>query len=166
MSAANVDKSWIGFDAAALFAQVTGRKMVLLNDADAADIAEMTFSAGKGEQGVVIVLTFGTGIGSAIFLDGRLLPNAGWPRTDADEGHHRRALLLRTHPQEEDLKWSEWAIRTNHYLTLMDLLFSPDSILSAAASAKVRSNGCPCSSRKRRWSQPSFSTRPASSAPL
>jgi len=80
MTAANVDQSWVGFNAGSLFAQATGRKIVLLNDADAAGIAEMTFGAGKGrEKGIVIVLTFGTGIGSAIFLDGKLLPNTEEP---------------------------------------------------------------------------------------
>jgi polyphosphate glucokinase len=138
MSAANVDKSWIGFDAEGLFAQVTERRVVLLNDADAAGIAEMTFGAGKGrEKGVVIVLTFGTGIGSAIFLDGKLLPNTEFghvpmPMKGLIAEHYCSERIRK----EEDLKWSEWAIRTNHYLTLMDLLFSPDMYIIGGGISK------------------------------
>ena len=138
MSAANVDKSWIGFDAQGLFAQTTGRKVALLNDADAAGIAEMTFGAGKGrDKGVVIVLTFGTGIGSAIFLDGKLLPNTEFghvpmPMKGIVAEHYCSERIRK----EEDLKWSEWATRTNHYLTLMDLLFSPDMFIIGGGISK------------------------------
>ena len=75
-SAANVDKSWIGADGAKLIAKATGCPTVLLNDADAAGIAEMAFGAGRGQNGVVFMLTLGTGIGSAIFVNGQLLPNS------------------------------------------------------------------------------------------
>ena len=75
-SAANVDKSWIGTDAKALFEKATGCPVTVINDADAAGIAEMVFGAGRDIQGVIIMLTLGTGIGSAVFVDGHLLPNA------------------------------------------------------------------------------------------
>jgi polyphosphate glucokinase len=74
-TAANVDKSWIGTDAAGLFATAIGGDVSVLNDADAAGIAEMMFGAGKGERGTVLMLTFGTGIGSALFTGGLLVPN-------------------------------------------------------------------------------------------
>jgi polyphosphate glucokinase len=138
MTAANVDKSWIGFDAAGLFRQATGRKVAVLNDADAAGIAEMTFGAGKGrENGVVIVLTFGTGIGSAIFLDGKLLPNTEFghvpmPMKGLVAEHYCSERIRK----EQDLKWSEWATRTNHYLELLDLLFSPDMFVIGGGISK------------------------------
>jgi polyphosphate glucokinase len=138
MTAANVDKSWIGCDAAGLFSQATGRKVILLNDADAAGIAEMTFGAGKGrEKGVVIVLTFGTGIGSAIFLDGKLLPNTEFghlpmPMRGIIAEHYCSERIRK----EEDLKWGAWAVRANHYLELMELLFSPDLFIIGGGISK------------------------------
>ncbi|HEX5299194.1 MAG TPA: ROK family protein, partial [Streptosporangiaceae bacterium] len=74
-TAANLDPSWIGVDAGALFARATGNQVRVLNDADAAGVAEMTFGAGLGQQGTVLMLTFGTGIGSALFTQGILVPN-------------------------------------------------------------------------------------------
>jgi polyphosphate glucokinase len=138
MTAANVDKSWIGFDAAGLFAQSTGRKVVLLNDADAAGIAEMTFGAGRGcEQGLVIVLTFGTGIGSAIFLDGKLLPNTEFghlpmPMRGIIAEHYCSERVRK----EEDLKWEDWSVRANHYLALLELLLSPDLFIIGGGISK------------------------------
>lgn len=138
MTAANVDKSWIGTDAAALFAQATGRKVRLLNDADAAGIAEMTFGAGRGrQQGLVMVLTFGTGIGSAIFLDGKLLPNSEFghlpmPMKGIIAEHYCSERIRK----EEDLKWSAWAVRTNHYLALLELLLSPDLFIIGGGISK------------------------------
>jgi polyphosphate glucokinase len=138
MTAANVDKSWIGADAAGLFAQATGRKVRVLNDADAAGIAEMTFGAGRGrQQGLVMVLTFGTGIGSAIFLDGKLLPNSEFghlpmPMRGIIAEHYCSERIRK----EEDLKWSEWAVRANHYLALLELLLSPDLFIIGGGISK------------------------------
>lgn len=138
MTAANVDKSWIGTDAAGLFAAATGRKVRILNDADAAGIAEMTFGAGRGRQrGLVMVLTFGTGIGSAIFLDGKLLPNSEFghlpmPMRGIIAEHYCSERIRK----EEDLKWGEWAIRTNHYLALLELLLSPDLFIIGGGISK------------------------------
>lgn len=138
MTAANVDKSWIGFDAAGLFSQVTGRKVIVLNDADAAGIAEMTFGAGKGRgKGVVIMLTFGTGIGSAIFLDGKLLPNTEFGHVPMPmKGIHAEHYCSERARKEQGLKWNEWAVRTNHYLALMELLFSPDLFIIGGGISK------------------------------
>jgi polyphosphate glucokinase len=125
LSAANVDKSWIGTNAAALFTQATGNPVYVLNDADAAGIAEMAFGAGKGHQGVVIMLTFGTGIGSAIFFKGLLLPNTefGHVQLRGKDAEHRAAARIR---DEEDLSWKEWGARVNEYLQYMEMLFTPD----------------------------------------
>jgi polyphosphate glucokinase len=128
LSAANVDKSWVGVDGEKLFSQKTGCPVHVLNDADAAGIAEMEFGAGKGHKGVVLVLTFGTGIGSAIFMDGALVPNMelGHLEVRGKDGEKRAAARVRT---EKGLTWKEWASLVNEYLTRIDLLFSPDLII-------------------------------------
>ncbi|RIK36759.1 MAG: polyphosphate glucokinase [Chloroflexi bacterium] len=125
LSAANVDKSWIGANAQQLFADATGQPVCVLNDADAAGIAEMAFGAGKGRKGVVIMLTFGTGIGSAIFTEGVLLPNTefGHVQVRGKDAEHRAAARIR---DEEDLSWKEWGARVNEFLQYMEMLFSPD----------------------------------------
>ena len=138
MTAANVDKSWIGTDAAGLFNQVTGQRVRVLNDADAAGIAEMALGAGRGRQkGLVMVLTFGTGIGSAIFLDGKLLPNSEFghlpmPMKGIIAEHYCSERIRK----EEDLKWGDWATRTNHYLALLELLLSPDLFVIGGGISK------------------------------
>jgi polyphosphate glucokinase len=125
LSAANVDKSWIGANAQQLFADATGHPVCVLNDADAAGIAEMHVGAGKGRQGVVIMLTFGTGIGSAIFTKGVLLPNTefGHVQVRGMDAEHRAAARIR---DEEGLSWKEWGARVNEFLQYMEMLFTPD----------------------------------------
>lgn len=138
MTAANVDKSWIGTDAAGLFTQATGQRVRVLNDADAAGIAEMSFGAGQGRQkGLVMVLTFGTGIGSAIFLDGKLLPNSEFghlpmPMKGIIAEHYCSERVRKA----EDLKWDAWAVRANHYLALLELLLSPDLFIIGGGISK------------------------------
>lgn len=134
-SAANVDNSWIGFNGQELFEQKTGCPVLLLNDADAAGMAEMEFGAGKGQPGVVIVLTFGTGIGSAIFVDGRLVPNTefGHMEVRGKDAEHRASDRVRT---EKDLSWEKWASRVNEFLGRMELLFSPDLFIIGGGVSK------------------------------
>jgi len=124
-SAAHVDKAWIGTNGEQLIKAKTGCSVLLLNDADAAGIAEMEFGAGQGRQGVVIMLTFGTGIGSAIFVRGQLVPNTefGHMEIRGKEAEERASDLTRT---EKDLSWKKWATRVNEFLERMDILFSPD----------------------------------------
>ncbi len=141
LSAANVDKSWIGTNAEQLFSEATGLPVRVLNDADAAGVAEMTFGAGKGRKGVVIMLTFGTGIGSAIFTEGVLLPNTefGHVIVRGKDAEHRAAARIR---DEEDLSWKEWAERVNEYLEYMERLFSPDCfIIGGGVSRKYEKFG-------------------------
>lgn len=137
LSAANVDKAWIGYDAQTLFTKVTGCPVHLVNDADAAGIAEMTHGAGKGRMGTVIMLTFGTGIGSAIFVDGKLLPNSEFGHVPMPMrgiiGEHYCAARIR---KEEELSWDTWAKRVNHYLDLLDLLLSPDLFIIGGGVSK------------------------------
>ncbi len=124
-TAANVDKAWIGTDGARLVRDATGRAAAFLNDADAAGIAELRVGAGRGQDGTVIMLTFGTGIGSAIFHDGRLLPNTefGHMEIRGMEAEHRAAARIRT---TEQLSWEEWSHRVNEVLARMHALFWPD----------------------------------------
>jgi polyphosphate glucokinase len=134
-TAANVDKSWIGADAATLFEQATGCPVRVLNDADAAGMAEMLIGAGKDRQGVVIMLTFGTGIGTAIFVDGHLLPNTefGHLPIRGKDAERRASAKVR---DDEDLSWSEWAERVNEYLGLMEFFFSPDLFIIGGGVSK------------------------------
>jgi polyphosphate glucokinase len=127
-SAANVDKSWIGVDGHDLFGKATGLPVRLLNDADAAGVAEMRFGAGKGRDGVVMLLTFGTGIGSALFTDGVLIPNTelGHLEFRGGEAEHYAAARIR---KERDLSWHDWGRRVDKFLQYMDRLFSPDLII-------------------------------------
>jgi polyphosphate glucokinase len=125
LTAANVDKSWIGANAETLFRETTGQPVCVLNDADAAGVAEVAFGAGKGRKGVVVMLTFGTGIGSAIFTDGHLLPNTefGHVKVRGKDAEHRAAARIR---DEKDLSWKEWGGLVNEFLQYMEVLFSPD----------------------------------------
>ncbi|HEY7486501.1 MAG TPA: ROK family protein [Streptosporangiaceae bacterium] len=123
-TAANVDKKWIDRDADGLFTKATGCPVTVLNDADAAGIAEVKFGAGKGRDGVVLVLTFGTGIGSALFVDGKLVPNTelGHLEIHGKDAEHRASAHAR---EVKDLSWEKWAERVEDYLRHVDALFSP-----------------------------------------
>lgn len=124
-SATNVDESWIGTNAAELFRSHLGGPVTVVNDADAAGIAEMHFGAGRGRAGVVILLTFGTGIGSAIFHDGKLLPNSefGHLQIHGKDAEKRASEKVR---EEKGLSWKKWAGRVSDYLACLEGLFSPD----------------------------------------
>jgi polyphosphate glucokinase len=125
LSAANVDPSWIGTDAQKLIRGKTKCPVVILNDADAAGIAEMQFGAGKGRKGTVIMITLGTGIGGAIFIDGYLLPNAelGHVQIRGKDAEHRASARIR---EEKELSWKQWGKLVNEYLQHIEFLFSPD----------------------------------------
>jgi len=140
-TAANIDKSWIGVDAAALLSERLHRPVVFLNDADAAGIAELRFGAGRGARGTVIMLTFGTGIGSAIFVEGHLLPNTefGHMELNGEDAELYASARVRT---ELSLDWPAWAERVNLYLARMHALFWPDVfILGGAVSENFAAFG-------------------------
>jgi polyphosphate glucokinase len=124
-TAANIDRGWIGADAAALLTAAAGRPGVVVNDADAAGIAEMRVGAGRGERGVVMMLTFGTGIGTALFVDGQLWPNTelGHLEVDGREAEHRASARVRT---VENLDWPAWCERVNLVLARYHALLWPD----------------------------------------
>jgi len=135
LSAANVDKSWIGTDADAIFTKVVGNEVHVINDADAAGLAEMRYGAGRGRNGVVLVLTFGTGIGSGLFVNGVLVPNTelGHLEIDGHDAEHRAAASAR---DREKLSWTEWAERVEHYLRTVVMLFSPDLIIVGGGASR------------------------------
>jgi polyphosphate glucokinase len=134
-TAANVDKSWIGTDAGKLFSDAIGAPVTVLNDADAAGVAEMQFGAGKGVGGVVIMVTLGTGIGSALFLDGALVPNTelGHLKMGKKDAERIAADSVR---DEEHLSWKQWAMRLDSYFELLEALFSPDLIIVGGGVSK------------------------------
>jgi len=134
-SAANVDDSWIGCEAEMLLRQKTGCSLMLINDADAAGIAEMQFGAGRGRDGVVFVLTLGTGIGSAIFVNGTLLPNSELGHLEI-KGHEAEKWTSDKIRKDEDLKWKAWAERLDTYFHHLEFLFSPDLIIIGGGVSK------------------------------
>ncbi|HEX3785103.1 MAG TPA: ROK family protein [Pseudonocardiaceae bacterium] len=138
LTAANVDKKWIDTDAAVLFADRLGRphdEVVVLNDADAAGMAEMRFGVGTNKAGVVVLLTFGTGIGSALFLDGQLVPNTEFGHLEVD-GHDAEKRAAASVKDEKDLSWEEWSHRVSRYLEVLENLIWPDLIIAGGGVSK------------------------------
>ena len=127
-TAANVDHSWIGVDAVKTFSACTQLQVTMINDADAAGVAEMRFGAGAGVTGTVLMLTLGTGIGSALFIDGLLVPNTefGHVQIRGKDAEKRASEHAR---EEHDLSWGSWAGRVDEYLEHMEALLSPDLII-------------------------------------
>jgi polyphosphate glucokinase len=125
-TAANVDKAWIDTDARALLSdRLGGHAVTVLNDADAAGVAEMQFGQGRDRQGTVILLTFGTGIGSALFVDGALVPNTELGHLEL-HGHDAEKRASTKAKEDHDLTWEHWASRVQKYLAHVEMLFSPD----------------------------------------
>jgi polyphosphate glucokinase len=125
LTAANIDPAWIGCDIGQLLNEALGRPVVVLNDADAAGLAEMRFGAGRGHRGTVVLLTLGTGIGSAVFIDGVLLPNTEFGHLDirGKKAEHRAAAQVR---KNEGLSWGKWAARLSEVLVVYERLLWPD----------------------------------------
>ena len=123
-TAANVDKSWLDAPAADLFSERLGRPVSVLNDADAAGVAEVAFGSGKGQRGVVMMLTLGTGIGSALFLDGVLIPNTEFGHLELD-GKDAETKASDRAREQDDLSWEQWAPRVQKYLRHVEMLLSP-----------------------------------------
>ncbi|PJM92109.1 polyphosphate--glucose phosphotransferase [Streptomyces sp. CB01373] len=125
-TAANVDKSWVDTDARALFGgRLGGLPVTVVNDADAAGVAEMHFGAGRGRKGTVVLLTFGTGIGSAVFVDGALVPNTELGHLELN-GHEAEKRASSKAKEDHDLSWERWARRVRKYLAHVEMLFSPE----------------------------------------
>jgi polyphosphate glucokinase len=134
-SAANVDASWIGINVQTLFAASTDCQVTVLNDADAAGVAELSFGAARGQTGTVLMLTFGTGIGSALLVDGRLIPNTELGHliihTDTAE-----ALASDRTRKRQRLSWKRWAGRLQALFTHLERLFAPDLFVVGGGVSK------------------------------
>ena len=135
MMAANISPKWVGLNADDLFTRITGSDCVMVNDADAAGLAEMKFGAGQGQPGTVIMVTLGTGIGSAIFCRGVLLPNTefGHAELNGMDAEHYSADSAR---QREDLSWKKYAKRLDLYFKMMEKLFWPDLFIVGGGISK------------------------------
>ncbi|WP_346619064.1 polyphosphate--glucose phosphotransferase [Blastococcus montanus] len=134
-TAANVDKSWIGTDVDAGLSRLVPGSVETLNDADAAGLAEMRYGAGRDRRGVVLMLTFGTGIGSALFVDGQLVPNTefGHIQVDGEDGERRASAAAR---EREELSYPEWARRVDRYLDVLEAGLWPDLIIVGGGVSK------------------------------
>ncbi len=138
-SAANISKEWIGRNVNVLLSEASGLAVEVLNDADAAGIAEMQFGVGKGQNGVVILVTIGSGLGSALFIDGQLVPNT-------ELGHlHLRNMVAEHYASNSarknlDLSWEVWGRRFNEYLLHLERLFTPDQFILSGGISKRFNN--------------------------
>ena len=134
-TAANVHRDWIGTDAAALLSKHTGCPVTMVNDADAAGLAEITFGAGKGRKGVVLLVTIGTGLGTALFTDGVLLPNTelGHIEIDSEDAELMASDAAR---KRDDLSWKIWAGQFDTYLNRLEQLIWPDLIILGGGISK------------------------------
>jgi polyphosphate glucokinase len=134
-TAANLDPAWIGVDARELFGKATGNQVRVLNDADAAGVAEMVFGAGVGEKGTVLMLTYGTGIGSALFTEGILVPNTEFGHIEIN-GHDAEQRASEHAKETHDMSWGKWAGRVEEYMQHMEALLSPDLFIIGGGISK------------------------------
>ena len=140
-TATNIDKAWIGTNAQKLIGKATGLRCTALNDADAAGIAEARFGAGKGKKGTVVLLTFGTGVGSAVIVDGDLVPNTelGHMRWKGEIVEKWSANSVR---EREEMAWEEWAERVQDTLDYVETILAPDLLIIGGGV-----------SRQKRWTE-------------
>lgn len=132
---ANLDKSWKGVDVPQLMSEAVGRQVIGVNDADAAGVAEAVYGAARGVEGVVLVLTLGTGIGSAILVDGKLVPNTELGHLEID-GYNAESRAASSVKDREGLSYEEWTPRLQRYLETVSMLFSPDLIVLGGGISK------------------------------
>ena len=134
-SAANVDPGWIDTDVDKIFTEATGRDVTVLNDADAAGLAEVRFGAAAGVKGVVLLLTFGTGIGSGLFIDGTLVPNTelGHLELNGSDAERRAASSVK---DKHKMSYRRWARRVNEYMQHVERLFTPDLFVVGGGVSK------------------------------
>lgn len=135
LSAANVDSKWIGFDARNAFAKALGRAPLILNDADAAGVAEMRFGAGKDQKGLVFLATLGTGIGTALFMKGKLIPNSELGHLEID-GVDYESMASYSAKEREGLDFAQWAKRLSKYFQMVQRLLSPDLVIIGGGISK------------------------------
>lgn len=134
-TAANLDQAWVGLPADTTFEAEVGCAMTVLNDADAAGLAEVQLGEKEARKGVVMLLTFGTGIGTALFLDGRLLPNTEMGHLELRGGDAEK-YAAESARERENLDWETWAGRVNEYMHLVENLFWPDLFIVGGGVSK------------------------------
>jgi len=134
-SAANIDPSWIGEDADKLFTERLDRPVTVANDADAAGLAEVRYGAARDTDGLVIVTTLGTGIGSALIHRGVLVPNSELGHLEVD-GHDAEQRAANSARERQDLSWEDWAARLTSYYRTLERLFSPDLFVIGGGVSK------------------------------
>lgn len=142
-TAANIDTSWIGLNAAELMERATNRPVVFLNDADAAGIAEMRFGAGRGRDGVVVIITLGTGIGTSLFVNGTLVPSTEFGHIEI-KGRIAEKYAAESVRKAKNLNWIEWGGRVDEYLCKLDELIRPDLIIVGGGASNKYDNFSPC----------------------
>ena len=142
LTAANIHEDWEGLNAAKFIKKVTGRKTCIINDADAAGLAEMSFGAGKDRQGVVMLVTIGTGLGTALFTDGHLLPNCEFGHLEID-GVQAEWMASDAARKREKLSWKKWGHRFDKFLHTMERLIWPDLIILGGGISKKHENFMP-----------------------
>ena len=135
LTAANVHKKWIGTDAAALLAEASACPTCVLNDADAAGLAEMAFGAGRGRKGVVLIVTVGTGLGTALFTDGHLLPNTELGHIEI-RGEDAEVWATDAARKREKMSWQKWAVHLDEYLRTLEQLLWPGLIILGGGVSK------------------------------
>lgn len=135
MSAANVSDEWIGLKAEAFFEKHLGRDIVFVNDADAAGVAEARYGAAKGRDGLIILTTLGTGIGTALIYNGVLVPNSelGHLEMNGKDSEKQASYAAK---EKKELSWEKWAERLQQYYTMIEFLFSPDLIIVGGGVSK------------------------------
>ena len=136
LTGGNLHEDWKGVQVDVLFAEKTGNEYSIVNDADAAGLAEITFGAGKGVKGTVIMITLGTGIGSALFLDGKLVPNTEFGHVLHKNGSIFEKYAADSVRIEENLSRKQWGKRLHKYFKHINLLLSPDLIIIGGGSSK------------------------------
>jgi polyphosphate glucokinase len=135
LTAANIHDDWIGLDAAKYLKKRTGRKCCMINDADAAGLAEMAFGAGKNRQGVVLIVTIGTGLGTALFTDGHLLPNCEFGHIEMG-GADAELFASDAARKRDKLSWKKWGHHFDKYLQTLEKLIWPDLIILGGGVSK------------------------------
>jgi len=134
-SAANIDKSWVNTNARKLFSEITKLPVWVANDADVAGLAEVKFGAGKGFKGAIVVLTVGTGIGSSLFIKGKLYPNTELGHLEY-KGMDAETYASDAARKRENLDWETWGKGLNEHLNFVDFLFGPELIILGGGASK------------------------------
>ncbi len=142
MSAANISKDWIGLDAETLFEKTLGNHVHMINDADAAGVAEVKYGAAQKRKGLVFMCTLGTGIGTALFINGDLVPNAELGHLEIDGVDYETKAAFSA-KEREDLSFADWAKRLQKYFETVERLFSPDLIVIGGGVSKQHSEFIP-----------------------